>query len=162
MRGEQFSAASVNSISNSTRSSTYFSFHSSPALSTFISASEKGYENDSSRSEFSSTFSSPIVAPTRLGLGLDLESESLRHDQAHLSRLMSPLPSRSSPSLDPQHYRRQQEEGNIGSVTLTRRFDDYDETQMLSPRNRTRSPWMMMNRTVTKSVATTYQQEYSA
>ena len=71
--GEQVFVTPVDST-NSTRSTTYVSF-SSPALSASSSRvlSENGYENDFSPSEFSSTFSSPFVAPTRLG---DIGSES--------------------------------------------------------------------------------------
>ncbi|KAF8807316.1 hypothetical protein BYT27DRAFT_6563978 [Phlegmacium glaucopus] len=182
--GEQLSTPPMDSITNSTRSTTYLSFSSSPVLSTssVSASSENGYENDSSRSEFSSTFSSPIVAPSRLGLGLDLGPESSPHDQARLSQSMSPLLSRSSPSVDVnyhQHHRRQQQERNVSptstrpsvppSPTPTTRsqpdarrpivtldeYDDYADTQTLSPRNRTRSPWTMMNRLATESVVTT-------
>ena len=52
--GEQLSAPFVDSITNST-SIAYLSFPSSPALSTssVSASSENGYENNSSRSEFS-------------------------------------------------------------------------------------------------------------
>lgn len=181
--GEQVSAASLDSISNSTRSTAYFSL-SSPALSasSVFPSSENGYENDSSPSEFSSTFSSPSIAPTRLNLG----SESLPpHDQSRPGRLMSLLSSRSSPSFDVnnpqlQPHRRQQQERNTGRASMRvsvpalsapnprplesdtirpmstfdgNECDDHADTQTLSPRSRTRSPWMM-KRTVTESITT--------
>ena len=182
--GEQLSAPPMDSITNST-STTYLSFPSSPAFSTssVSASSENGYENDSSRSEFSSTFSSPIVAPSQLGLGIDLGAGSLPHEQAPLSHSMSPFSSRSSPSVGvgyPQHQPRQQQERKV-ALTSTRppvpasptpttssqadarrptvtldEHDDNVDTQTLSPRNMTRNPWTMMNRTATatESIAT--------
>ena len=167
--GDQSSASPVDST-NSTRNTTFISF-SSPALSASSRIpSENGYENDFSPSEFSSTFSSPLAAPTRLG---DIRSESFSPlDQARLSLSLLPLSPGSSLPFDINHLRR---EGNTGwtstrasvsdfsSVTTrshesdVRRSnisfndnisDDYADAQTL----RTRSP---SARTVTKAVATT-------
>jgi hypothetical protein len=170
--GEQFSAAPVDST-NSTRNSTHTSF-SSPALS--VSSrfpSENGYDNDFSPSEISSTFSSPFVAPTRLG---DIGSESLSpHDQARLSLSLPPLSSGSLPPFDVNHHHRERDTGWTSTRTSVSDFsaettrshesdarrpiisfndnisDDYADTQTLNPRNRTRSP---LTRTVTESIST--------
>ena len=167
--GEQISAAPVDNITNSTRN-TYLSF-SSPTLSasSVFPSSETGYENDSSSSEISSTFSSPSVASNRLG---DIGWESLppHDDQPCLHRSMSPLSSRSSPfsvnhpQLQPHH--RQQQEWNTEwasmrisvpalSASITRpqesgarrpmipddnEYGDHADIQTLGPRNNTRSP----------------------
>ena len=163
---DQFSASPVDST-NSTRSTTYVSF-SSPALSASSRVpSENGYENDFSPSEISSTFSSPLVVPTRLG---DIGSESLSpHDQA---RLGLSLPLTSSLPFDDSHLRRERNAGWTSTRALVSDFsavptrshesdarrsiisfndnisDDYADTQTL----RTRSP---STRTLTESVATT-------
>ena len=169
---EQFSTAPVDGIANSPRSTTYISF-SSPALSaSSVFLSENGYENDFSPSEISSTFSSPFVAPTRLG---DIGSESLPpRDQARLSLSMPPLSSESSPFFDVNHPHRQERNTGWTStrasvskfpaattrlqesdarrpvITLNDNvYDDNADTQTLSSR---RSP---STRTVTESVATT-------
>ena len=169
---EQFFEAPVDNT-NSTRSSTYLSF-SSPALSASSRfSSENGYENDINPSETSSTFSSPFVAPTRLG---DIGSESLSpYDRARLSLSLPPLSLGSPPPFDVNHLHRERDAGwtstrasalNFSAVTTRSHVSDsgrsiisfndnlsdsYADTQTLSPRN-TRSP---STRTVTKSVSTT-------
>lgn len=176
--GAQISGVHVDSITNST-STAYLSFSASPTLSTssVFASSENGYENDSSRSEISSTFSSPFVAPARLGLGLDIGSESSPpHDQLRRGHSMSPTSSASFDVHYSQRHRRHQQERNTGSsarssvlVSPIQEFDarhprasfndtEYDDNadaQTLSPRNRTRSPWTIMNRRATESAATT-------
>ena len=173
--GEQLSSAPVDSITNSARSTTYLSF-SSPTLSaSSVFPSENGYENDFSSSDISSTFSSPFVAPTRLG---NTGSESLPpHDQARLI-LMPPLSSESSPlyGVNHPHPHRERDAGwssmrasvsDLSAATTgsqesdARRriitfnnnvYDDYADAQTLSQRSRTRSP---PTRMVTESAATT-------
>lgn len=157
-----------NIINNPMRGTTFLSF-SSPALSasSVFPSSENGYENDSNQSEFSSTFSSPVAAPTRLG---DIGSQSLPpQDHTRLSRSISPLSPRSSLSSDVSYrhnQRGQQQERNTGSrplmpaspieTTKFQEYDDYADTQTLSPRNQTRSPWTMMNGgTATESIMPT-------
>ena len=56
-------------VDNIARSIYLFSSPTLSAASSVSASSENGYENDFSQSEFSSTFSSPIVPPTRLGPG---------------------------------------------------------------------------------------------
>ena len=162
---EQYSAAPV---ANSPRSTTYISF-SSPALSaSSVFPSENGYENDFSPSEISSTFSSPFVAPTRLG---DIGSESLPpRDQARLSLSMPPLSSGPSPLFDvnrPHQERNTSTRASVSDFPVATRsresdalrpiitfndnvYDDNADTQTLSSRKRSPS-----TRTVTESVATT-------
>ena len=165
---EQVSASPVGST-NSTRSTTYVSF-SSPVLSASSRfPSENGHENDFSPGEISSTFSSPFLAPTRLG---DTGSESLSsHDQARLSLSSPPLSSGSAPPFDVYYLRRERNTGwtstrdsvsDFSAVTTrshesdarypTNSFndnisDDYADTQTL----RTRS---LSTRKVTEFVAT--------
>ena len=161
----QSSASPVDSTNTS-----YVSF-SSPALSASSHIlSENGYENDFSPSDISSTFSSPLVAPTRLG---DIGSESLSpRDQARLGFSLPLVSSGSSQPFDVNYLRRERNTGltptrstvsDFSAVTArshesdARRSiisfndninDDYADTQTL----RTRSP---STRTLTEPVATT-------